>query len=268
MHESLAAFAKHGYLVLLVWIVAGQLGAPVPAIPILIGAGVLCAAGQLAFGNALLIGVLGCLLGDLAWYVLGRRRGSDVLRVLCKISLNPATCVRRSSELISRHGDRALLVAKFIPGVSTVAVPLAASSGSPLWVFFVYDFLGSLLFVGTFLLAGRLVGNRLDRLLVFPGSIRAAVLGLAVMGAVGILGWRYYRKQRLQREINLARITPEELLNLMDAEPPPFIVDLRHPLDMLADPRIVPGAIRMTPDELSARQHEIPRDREIILYCT
>lgn len=268
MHEHLAAIAKHGYLVLLAWMIVAQLGAPVPAIPILIGAGVLCAAGQLRFASALLIAILGCLLGDGAWYVIGRRRGSDVLRVLCKISLNPATCVRRGSEFISRHGNRGLVVAKFIPGVSTVAVPLAASSGSPPWLFFYYDFLGSLLFVGTFLVAGRLLGNRIDRLSIFAGSIRAVVLGFAVIAALGLLGWRYYQKRRFQNELNVARITPEELLELIETRQAPYIVDLRHPLDMLADPRMIPGAIRMTPDELSARQREIPRDREIVLYCT
>jgi hypothetical protein len=135
-------------------------------------------------------------------------------------------------------------------------------------LFLVYDFLGSLLFVGTFLVAGRLLGDRIDRLTIFAGSIRAIALGFAVIAALGIMAWRYYRKRRFQYELNVARITPEELLELIEAQQAPYIVDLRHPLDMLADPRIIPGAIRMTPDELSARQHEIPRDREIILYCT
>jgi membrane protein DedA with SNARE-associated domain len=268
IHESLVAMAKHGYLVLFAWVTAEQLGAPLPALPILIAAGVLSATGQLTLASALLAGILGCLIGDGAWYVVGRLRGSEVLRVLCKVSLNPETCVRQSSEFISRHGDRALVIAKFIPGVSTVAVPLAANSGNPLGSFILYDFLGSLLYVGTYLAVGRLIGDRIDRLSALTSSIRGAAFGLAILGALAILGWRFYQRRRFQNEVKVARIQPEEVLELFATKQSPYIVDLRHPLDMLADPRIIPGAIRMTPDELSARQNEIPRDREIILYCT
>jgi len=268
VHESLVQMAKHGYLVLFAWITAEQFGAPVPAVPILIAAGVLSATGQLTLPSALAVGILGCLIGDTFWYALGKQRGSAVLRLLCKISLEPETCVRRSSEFISRYRGRSLVVAKFIPGVSAVAVPLAANSGISLWSFFSYDFLGSLLYVGGYLALGRVLGGRIDKLSVFSDSLKSVSLGLAIIGALAILGWRSYRRRQFQNDVRVARITPKEVWDLIEGRQSPYVVDLRHALDMLTDPRVIPGALRMTPDELSRRHNEIPRDREIILYCT
>jgi membrane protein DedA with SNARE-associated domain len=268
IHEALIEIAKHGYIVLFAWVSAEQLGAPVPAAPILIAAGILSATGQFTLTGALALGILGCLIGDSAWYAVGKLRGSEVLRILCKISLNPETCVRRSSEFISRNGSRTLLIAKFIPGIGAVAVPLIANSEISLLSFFFYDVLGSLLYVGGFLAVGRLLGDRIDRVSVFEGSIRSVSVGLAILGALAIVGWRFYQRRRFRHDVRVARIAPEDVLELLTEKQNPYIVDLRHPLDMLTDPRVIPGAIRMTPDELAARQNEIPRDREIILYCT
>ena len=268
MHETLVEMARHGYVVLFAWITAEQFGAPVPAIPILVAAGVLSATGQLTLASALGLGVLGCLIGDSFWYVIGKQQGSAVLRVLCKISLEPETCVRRSSEFISRYGSRSLVLTKFIPGVSAVAVPLAANSGTSLLSFFTYDLLGSALYVGAYLGLGRVLGDRIDKLSAFAHSIKSLSLGLAIVSAAAIMGWRFYQRRRFQSDASIARITAEEVRDLIEGRQNPYIVDLRHPLDMLTDPRVIPGAIRMTPYELPARQSEIPRDREIILYCT
>jgi membrane protein DedA with SNARE-associated domain len=268
LHESLIEIARHGYIVLFAWIVAEQLGAPVPAAPMLIAAGVISATGQITLGRALLVATLGCLLGDSVWYILGKRRGSALLGVLCKISLEPQTCVRRSSEFISRYGSRSLLLAKFIPGISALAVPVASTAGISRLSFLSYDLLGSLLYVGTYLAIGRLLGDRVDKLSVFASSIKSVALALAIVIALLIVGWRFYQRRRFENQVKVARITPEEVLELIERGQTPYIVDLRHPLDMLSDPRLLPGAIRMTPEELWLRHSQIPRDREIILYCT
>jgi membrane protein DedA with SNARE-associated domain len=268
LHESLAQIARHGYLLLFAWVTAEQLGAPLPAVPILLAAGVLSATGQLTLTTALALGILGCLIGDSAWYVIGKRRGTAVLRMLCRISLEPETCVRRSSDFISRHGGRSLVVAKFIPGISTVAVPLAANSEISLLSFFFHDFLGSVLYVGGYLVIGRLLGDRIDKLVMFADSLKSASVIFVIVATVAVVAWRYRQRRRFQKDIEIARITPEELRDLIEGGSSPYIIDLRHPLDMLPDPRVIPGAIRMTPAELSARQSEIPREHEIILYCT
>ncbi|MGA9643910.1 MAG: DedA family protein/thiosulfate sulfurtransferase GlpE [Terriglobales bacterium] len=269
VHQGLIGLARHGYALLFLWTAAEQLGAPVPAMPILIAAGVLSATGQLNLACALLVGMIACLIGDTAWYVIGKKRGPAVLRFLCKISLEPQTCVRRSSEFISRYGSWSLIFAKFVPGVSTFAVPLAANSDVSLLSFAGADFLGSLLYVGAYLAAGRLLGNSVNGISVVAASIRSASLILAFAAAVSILGWRFYQRRRAEHDLKaVARISPQEVRDLITAGANPYIIDLRHPLDMLADPRMIPGAIRLTPDELSKQNAEIPRDREIILYCT
>lgn len=260
--------AKHGYAVLFVWVAAEQLGLPVPAVPVLIAAGVLSATGQLTFTGAFALGILACVIGDAAWYGIGKWKGTAVLRTLCRMSLEPESCVRLSSNFIARYGGRSLVIAKFIPGIGGVAVPLAANSDVSIAAFIVYDFLGCVLYVGAYLLAGRLLGDRIDKLEVFAGSLRSVTAGFAVLGTLAILGWRYRQRRRVLTDLRMSRIQPDELMDLFKRGEKPYIIDLRHPLDFLTDSRVIPGAIRMTPDEVTARQQEIPRDCEIILYCT
>ena len=268
VEQALAEITKHGYLLLFVWVAAEQLGAPLPAVPILIAAGVLSAGGHLSFTMALLLGIVACLIGDVTWYTIGKERGTSVLRLLCKISLEPETCVRRSSDFLSRHGGRSLLVAKFIPGISAVAVPLAANSGIAPAPFLAWDIAGSLLYVGAYLALGFALGNRLDKLSALADSMKLFSAGFVVVATAGIVGLRVQQRRKFQKDVEMARIAPEEVRALIERGENPFIVDLRHPLDMLTDPRVLPGAFRVTPDELSARHEELPRDREIILYCT
>jgi membrane protein DedA with SNARE-associated domain len=268
MHESLAQLAKHGYAVIFVWVAAEQLGLPIPAVPVLIAAGVLSVTGQLTFTGAFALGILACVIGDSTWYGIGKWKGTAVLKTLCRMSLEPESCVRQSSNFITRYGGRSLAIAKFIPGIGGVAVPLAANSDVSLASFIVYDFLGCILYVGAYLSVGRLLGDRIDKLDVLAGSLKTATAGFAVAGTVAILGWRYRQRRKFLSDLRMARIKPEELLAMFDKGERPYIIDLRHALDFLPDPRVIPGAIRMTPDEVTARQQEIPRDREIILYCT
>ena len=268
IEQAVAEITKHGYLLLFIWVAAEQLGAPLPAVPILIAGGVLSAGGHLSFPATLLLGIVACLIGDIIWYVIGKKRGMSVLRLLCKISLEPETCVRQSSDFLSRHGGGSLLVAKFIPGVSTVAVPLAANSGVAAVPFLAWDIAGSFLYVGSYLAIGLVLGDRLGKLSALADSMKLASAGLVVFATASIVGLRVQQRRRFQKEVEMARISPEQVRALIENREAPFIVDLRHPLDMLTDPQVLPGAFRVSPDELSARHEELPRDREIILYCT
>ena len=253
---------------LFVWLVVETLGAPLPSIPILLAAGVLTATGQLSITTALALSIVACLIGDGAWYALGKRWGSSVLRVLCKISLEPDTCVRRGSDFVSRRGSRTLLFAKFVPGISTVTVILCASSGAPLLSFLFYDVLGNALYTGGYLALGRIIGARVDKLASIAHSVSGASIGIALLFAFLLIVRRYMQRRKFQASVQTSRITPQELLDLIERGANPFMVDLRHPLDMLTDARVIPGAMRLTPAQLTARPNDIPHDREIILYCT
>lgn len=268
IHQALAYLAAHGYTVIFFWVAAEQLGAPVPAAPILLAAGVLSGTGQLSLREAFAVAAIACLIGDTTWYAIGKSKGTAVLKTLCRMSLEPDSCVRQTSEFISRRGPRALLIAKFIPGVAAMAVPLTANSGVSLGEFILYDLGGVVLYAGAYLLAGHLLGDRIDRLEVFAGTMKTAAGGLAVVGTAAILGWRLHQRRKFFYDLRMARIEPEAVLEMINKGERPYIVDLRHALDVLPDPRVIPGAVRMRPDEVAARHEEIPRDREIILYCT
>jgi membrane protein DedA with SNARE-associated domain/rhodanese-related sulfurtransferase len=258
----------YGYLLLFVWVLVEQLGLPLPATPVLLAAGALTVDGHLRFPLALLAGVCGALLADSVWFLVGRRYGHYVLRILCKLSLEPTTCVRRTQDSFGRRHGSMLLFAKFIPGLGLLAPPVAGQNGMNLGVFLAYDGMGGTIWVTTLLVCGRLFGDLLKRnpgLLHWVGRFSGLLLAL---GIVGFFLVRLYRRRLVLKSFAAARLEPEELKRQLDAGEPVYIVDLRHPLELLPDPFTLPGALHFSPEELAGRNLEIPRDRDIVLYCT
>jgi len=266
--SATAFLVQHGYAVLFAWVLAVQLGVPLPTAPLLLAVGALSHAGQMNLGASVLTSVAASLLGHLAWYEAGRRGGAKVLRLVCKISLEPDSCVRKTENVFARWGAKTLIIAPFVPGLSAVAQPLAGMTRMPLARFVLYESLGSLLWAGGYAGLGYLFSGQLQ--LVLQAASRAAgtgavalVLVVAVWLLVKLIG-----RRRLIRELRIARITPQELKRKLDAGESVTVLDLRHAVDFDSDPRIIQGALRMPAEELELRHLEIPRDREIILYCT
>ena len=258
---------RHGGLVLFAVVLAEQVGLPIPAVPVLLAAGALAGAGKMNLALAGLLGVTACLLGDLLWYYLGRRRGAQVLTVLCRISLEPDSCVRRTEDFFVRHGTRSLIWAKFIPGLSTVTPALAGIFGVSVERFMLYNSLGALLWTAAFVMPGYLFSDQLERV-----AAQAARWGSSLVVLVGgvlalYIVYKYIHRQLLLRELRIARITPDELKQMLDDGQDVMIVDLRRPLDRQASPYSIPGALWMAVEDLEHRHHEIPRDRDVILYC-
>jgi membrane protein DedA with SNARE-associated domain/rhodanese-related sulfurtransferase len=258
----------YGYLILLAWVLVEQLGIPLPATPVLLTAGALSAEHELNFAFALLAGLAGSLIADSAWFFIGRKYGQHVLRFLCKLSFEPAICVRRTRDTFGRHRAFTLLVAKFVPGLGTLASPIAGQNGMGFGAFLFFDGIGSALWLAGLLAAGRFLGDLLrrdPRLLDWAGRFSGTLL---VLGILGFLVWRVVRRHAILKQLFAGRLEPEELKRQLDAGEQVFIVDLRHPLELLPDPFTLPGAVHFSPEALSARSHEIPRDRDIVLYCT
>lgn len=258
----------YGYLLLFGWMLVEQLGVPLPAAPVLVAAGALSASRQMSFGLALAAGVAGSLVADTTWFLVGRKYGHHMLRVLCKLSLEPSICVRRTQDSFARRRRLTLLVAKFVPALATLAAPVAAQNGMGLAEFVIYDGLGAALWVATVLAAGRFFCDLLKRdpgLMNWAGRFWLALLLLAV---VAFVLWRIGRRRVFMKQLAAARVEPEELKRQLDAGESVFIVDLRHPLELLPDPFTLPGAVHFSPDALAARHTEIPRDRDVVLYCT
>ncbi len=258
----------YGYVLLFAWVLVEQMGVPLPATPVLLAAGALSAEHELSFPLALAAGVFACVTSDTAWFLVGRRFGHHVLRVLCKLSLEPTICVRRTQDSFGRRREITLMIAKFVPGLATLAPPVAGQNGMGVERFLLFDAIGATLWVGALLSAGRLFGDALKRdpsLLNWVGRFSGVLL---ILGIIGFFIGRLVRRRRFLRKLVASRLEPEELKRQMDAGEPVFIVDLRHPLELLPDPFTLPGALHFSPETLTKRVHEIPRDRDIILYCT
>lgn len=268
MQQAFHFLLRHGYAVLFALVFAEQVGLPLPAIPVLLAMGALVGAGRFSFALALLVVVLAALLADLIWYQLGRRRGHSILNLLCRISLEPDSCVRRTENIFARHGARALLFAKFVPGLSTVAPPLAGMFHMRLSRFLLWDTAGAVLWAGAFTGAGYLFSGQLERVANAALRLGGWLLFLLAGGLAAYIGWKYLERQRFLRELRIARIPPEELMNKLEAGEEIVVVDLRHSIEFEAEGVKVRGALHLPPEQLDQRHQEIPRDRDVVLYCT
>ena len=175
----------YGYLVLFAWVLVEQFGVPLPAVPVLLAAGALSANGQISFPLALLAGVGAALIADSTWFLVGRRYGRHVLRILCKLSLEPTTCVRKTQDSFGRRRGVTLMFAKFVPGLATLAPPVAGENGMGYGPFLLFDGIGATLWVGAMLAAGRFFGDLLKRntnLLNWAGRFSGALLVLGILG--------------------------------------------------------------------------------------
>jgi membrane protein DedA with SNARE-associated domain/rhodanese-related sulfurtransferase len=268
MHSTLEFLLHHGYALLLGWVFAEQIGLPVPSLPLLLAAGALAGTGHLSFLACLAISVFAAVCADSVWFELGRLKGIKVLHLLCKISLEPDSCVRKTEGLFSNQGARSLLVAKFFPGFSTVAPPLAGVFHMRLGRFLLYDAAGATLWAGSFLAAGYVFSGQIERIAERAASLGGGLLALIVGALAGYILYKFIGRRRFLRELRISRITVEELKEKMDGGEQVMVVDLRHPLDFEADPETIPGAFRIDAKELEEKSDRLPNDREVILYCT
>jgi membrane protein DedA with SNARE-associated domain len=268
MNETLEFVAAHGYALIAFFVFIEQIGLPVPAMPVLMAGGALARAGRIDPLLALGISIVASSVADGLWYELGRRKGGAVLRLLCKISLEPDSCVRKSENGFARWGSGAVVVAKFMPGLNTVAPPMAGIVRMPRHVFHTLNAIGGFLHFGLFLALGWVFGNQIGEIVEYfstwGGSV-GVVLGLALAAWIA---WKWYERHKFLRDHRTARITVDELASRLGAGEQFSIIDLRHAMDFEADPEMIPGALHIPVEHIERRVGEIPRDREIILYCT
>jgi membrane protein DedA with SNARE-associated domain len=266
-HAIIALIAQYGLLLIFLNVLVEQAGVPVPAVPTLVVAGALAASAQLSLVGVLLITLLACLLSDLMWYWAGRRFGAGVMRILCRISLSPDTCVRKSELHFQRWRGQVLLIAKFVPGLSTVAPPLVGAMGLRLSRFVLLDGLGSLLWAGVAIGAGYIFHAQIDR--VLAALANAGTVALA--GVVGLLALyivaKWWQRRRLLGALRMARITADELNHAMQDGKAPLVIDARSEMSRMLDARIIPGAMLVDFSGTGWSLHDIPLDRELVIYC-
>src|ERR1700739_394418 len=181
MHSTLEFLVNHGYLMLLIWVFLEQAGLPLPSIPLLLAAGALGGMHRLNFGIALLLCMIASVAADTVWYQLGKKRGIRILHWLCRISLEPDSCVRRTEGLFEKQGAKSLLIAKFLPGLNTVATPLAGIFNMKLRRFLAFDALGAILWAGTYLGLGYIFAGQIELI-----ALNAQQVGGGLMVLLGV----------------------------------------------------------------------------------
>jgi membrane protein DedA with SNARE-associated domain/rhodanese-related sulfurtransferase len=268
MKEILQFVAQHGAAVVFAAVFIEQMGIPLPATPWLLAAGALAATDQLNLFAVVISASLGSTLSAAIWFYLGRHYGSRVSNLLCRISLEPDSCVRRTQNIFTRYGARGIIVAKFIPGLSTLMSALAGNSGIKASQFLLFDGLASLLYAAGFAFLGVLFSNQLEQIISALESLGGGALALVVGMLALYIGYKFFRRHQLLRELRMARITVDELNELLKSGGNPIVLDVRGLAEIEREPLLIRTALHMTLDEVETRHQEIPRDRDIILYCS
>ena len=258
---------RNGPLILFLWVLVEQLGAPIPAVPALLAAGALSRSSDESWWKPLAIAVVASLIADVLWYIVGRVGGHRVMRFICRISLEPDSCVRRTEDAFARHGARSLLIAKFVPGLSTVAPPLAGLVRMPFSRFLFFNTMGAVLWAGTSIGLGYVFSRQLEAI-VAAVSRAGDWLQLTILLLAAYLLLKWWSRHRFLRSIRVARIRPEELKEMLDAGKEVVVIDLRSSVEFEASPESIPGALRIDADDIVHQHEKIPRDRDVILFCT
>jgi membrane protein DedA with SNARE-associated domain len=259
---------RYGHALLSGAVFVERIGVPLPVAPILVAAGALAGSGRWSPSFVLLVSTVPALAADLIWYELGRRKGIRVLQFLCRLSLEPDSCVRRTEDSFARHGARALLIAKFVPGLSTVAPPLAGIFRMRLARFVGFDAGGTLLWAATFVGLGYAFTDQLEELAEHLPRVGGHLAALVAGALAAWIAWKFVRRRRFIRKLRIDRITPEELKRKIDSGEEVVIVDLRSSVDFEAEPLTIPGAVRLETGDLDGMRAELTSASEVVLYCS
>lgn len=270
MNSASHAWWNFGYVGILGCVFLEQVGVPIPAFPALLAAGALVASGELNLLGCLAVAVAAALVADIIWYGIGRVRGSRVLNLMCLLSWKPDTCVSKTKILFSQHGTKTLLFAKFVPGLSTLAPPLAGITEVPFPRFVLYDGAGTVIWaliplvVGAYLLKSFLaLQTQLYSLLNYLPWICGFLI-------LVVLAWRYSNRSRYLRQLRAGQrkgITVGELKRLLDKGEDVIPVDVRDEINVKAKPAFLPNARWIPYGALAARIGELPLDKSLVIYC-
>jgi membrane protein DedA with SNARE-associated domain/rhodanese-related sulfurtransferase len=266
MEQIIVWLEQYGLAAVFLNVGLEQLGLPIPAYPVLILTGALSFNGQYSAAGLILTAVLACLAADSVWYWAGHRYGSRVLKTLCRISLSPDSCVRQTESIFTRWGVKSLILAKFIPGFASLATALAGRTGIPFGRFLVFDALGALLYAGAGVGIGMIFHDAVaDVLAIFEQMGRIGLMVLLAAFAL-FLAHKWWQRQRFYRQLRMARISPQELLQLTQQNKPAVILDVRTELAR-AGGGIIPGALVWSDLDRTRASLDVPHDVAVVVYC-
>jgi membrane protein DedA with SNARE-associated domain/rhodanese-related sulfurtransferase len=255
-------------LMITINVLANQLGLPVPVIPTLIVAGAWAAQGTISPAALFAGAILACVGADCVWFLAGRVYGNGVMKLLCRISLTPDSCVSETQSRFERWGSNALLVAKFVPGLALIAPPLAGATKMRWLRFVAFSTLGSAAWVGVTVAGGMLFRRQIEQIMPHLGDFGLAAGSTICALLVAYIGYKWWERKRFYSVLRMARIDVGELYRMMGSGLAPLIVDVRSPTALTLDPRRIPGAVHVPLHEVQQHVSDLPRDREIVAYCT
>jgi membrane protein DedA with SNARE-associated domain/rhodanese-related sulfurtransferase len=268
VHPLVIAIGHYGVGIVVVNVLLDQIGLPVPAVPTLIVAGAVAAAGQMALSSLFFWAVIACLIADCGWYLIGQRYGIRVLKTLCRISLEPDSCVSQTQTRFERWGINSLVIAKFIPGLAIIAPPMAGAMRIGWPRFLLLSTCAAVLWVGAPLLAGILFKSQIERLLEHLSEFGSAAGAGVVILLAAYIAFKWWERSRFYKMLRMARIGVADLYELIQAGAAPLIIDVRSITARELEPRWIPGALHVPLEDVARQIKELPRDRDVILYCT
>lgn len=268
MQELTELLAQYGLLLVFTNVFLSQVGVPVPATPMLVVAGALAAQGEFGYAALLLVALVATLAGNIPWYFAGRRYGHRLLRTLCRVAIEPDSCVKQTESIFERWGAPSLIVAKYIPGFSTVAPPLAGAMRLGFPFFLLFSALGALLWIILPVMLGAVFHAEVEQALDWLTGLGTGALMLFAALVAVYVGTKATQRYFFLRMLRSARMTTAELRELLQGEQPPVIVDVRSDTVRRLDPRYIPGAIAVSLTDVSAALRGIPPDRDVVVYCS
>ena len=267
MEALSAGVQEHGILLVFLNVLVQQLGVPVPVLPTIMLAGALSATGALSAPAVLGAAILASLLADAVWYAAGIRFGPPVLARLCRLSLSPDSCVRQSEDRIARWGAWALVIGKFVPGLSTMAPPIAGIVGLRPTVFVSASATAAALYFGLGLALGMVFHDQISDVLDVAGRRAPVAAGALAALLAAYVGYRWLRRWQFLRRLRIARITVDELRQRIERGATPVILDVRSAIAREKQPGIR-GALSLEMDAIEPARLNLAPEEEIVVYCS
>ncbi len=268
MDALIALLTQYGAISVFVVVLLVQLGLPVPVLPLLLLIGSLASTSPSLGVTSLVLAIIASLLGDFVWYAIGRRFGHRTLHLLCRISLSADSCVRQTEVSFNRWGVSTLVIAKFIPGLATLAPPLAGALGLRRASFLFYSAIGAALWAGGWLLVGALFSPQINAILAVMNQFGRYALALFVILLAGYIGYRWLLRYRLRVFASQARISPQALADLLVQGESPVILDARSTLAKSLDDTHIAHARPIDPKHIKQTILDIPFETLIVVYCS
>jgi len=268
MEELNTLLSRHGIAIVFLNVLVTQAGVPLPAVPLLVVAGAFVAQGQTALAPLLVATVVASLIGDSLWYAAGRRFGSRILAALCRVAIEPDSCVKQTENIFGRWGPPSLMIAKYVPGFATIAPPLAGMMQLKIPLFLVYSAIAALLWAGLPIALGFVFNNEVAWVLSRLESMGAGAIALLAAIVFLYVSAKMLERYLLIRLLRTVRINVTELRDLMNQPVRPLVLDARSATARKVEPRHLPGAIAVDMENPQRALGYVVPDREVVVYCS